>query len=310
MKVFIVDVGICNGCYGCQFACKDEHVGNDWAPIAKPQPDTGQFWMRVDEHIRGTVPQVRMHYVPNPCTHCDEAPCIASCPIEGAIYKRDDGLVIIDTDKCTGCKVCVDTCPYHSIYFNDDLQPGAEVHRLRPPARRRLGGPALRRLVPDRRAQVRRGERVRRAHRQGRGHEARARHQAARVLPEHPEEVHRRHRVRPGREGGRDRRHRARPRRPAAATPSPSTTDDFGDFWLKGLETGVYEVTIAADGFATKTFETVRHREGRQPRRHPALAVDEQRERIRRAVQPARRFHSVERDRPSCAGGRPSDRPL
>ena len=67
MKAFIVDVGVCNGCYGCQFACKDEHVGNDWAPIAKPQPDSGQFWMRLDEYIRGTVPHVRMHYVPNPC---------------------------------------------------------------------------------------------------------------------------------------------------------------------------------------------------------------------------------------------------
>ena len=62
-----------------------------------------------------------MHYVPNPCMHCDDAPCMESCPVEGAIYKRDDGLVIIDTDKCTGCKDCVDACPYGAIYFNDDL---------------------------------------------------------------------------------------------------------------------------------------------------------------------------------------------
>jgi ferredoxin len=44
-----------------------------------------------------------------------------ACPIEGAIYKRDDGLVIIDPEKCTGCKVCVDVCPYDAIYFNEDL---------------------------------------------------------------------------------------------------------------------------------------------------------------------------------------------
>ena len=55
MKAFIVDVGVCNGCFGCQFACKDEHVGNDWAPIAKPQPDSGQFWMRVDEYILSLI---------------------------------------------------------------------------------------------------------------------------------------------------------------------------------------------------------------------------------------------------------------
>jgi Fe-S-cluster-containing dehydrogenase component len=77
--------------------------------------------MRLDEHIRGTVPKVEMHYVPNLCMHCDEPPCIPPCPVEGAIYKRDDGLVIIDSVKCTGCKKCVDSCPYDAIYFNDDL---------------------------------------------------------------------------------------------------------------------------------------------------------------------------------------------
>jgi Fe-S-cluster-containing dehydrogenase component len=120
-KAFVIDVSICNGCYCCQIACKDEHVGNDWTPYAKPQPDTGQFWLKQNEFVRGTVPKVKMHYVPILCMHCDEAPCIPSCPIEGAIYKRDDGLVIIDPVKCTGCKNCVDACPYGTIYFNEDL---------------------------------------------------------------------------------------------------------------------------------------------------------------------------------------------
>jgi tetrathionate reductase subunit B len=121
MKAFLVDVSICNGCYCCQIACKDEHVGNDWTPYAKPQPDTGQFWLKLNEFVRGTVPKVKMHYLPVLCMHCDDAPCIKSCPIEGALYKRPDGLVIIDSVKCTGCKNCVDACPYHVIYFNDDL---------------------------------------------------------------------------------------------------------------------------------------------------------------------------------------------
>lgn len=121
MKAFVIDVNLCVGCYACQFVCKDEHVGNDWSPIAKPQPDTGQFWMRLDEYICGTVPKVKMHYIANPCMHCDEPPCIPPCPIEGAIYKREDGLVIIDSVKCTGCRKCVDVCPYDAIYFNDDL---------------------------------------------------------------------------------------------------------------------------------------------------------------------------------------------
>ena len=119
-KVFVIDVGICNGCYSCQIACKGEHVGNDWTPYAKPQPNTGHFWLHLIEHINGTVPKVKMHYVPLLCQHCDNAPCIKSCPVK-AIYKREDGLVILDPTKCTGCKNCVDACPYGVIYFNESL---------------------------------------------------------------------------------------------------------------------------------------------------------------------------------------------
>jgi tetrathionate reductase subunit B len=121
MKVMVVDIARCNGCYNCQIACKDEHVGNDWAPIAKPQPDTGQFWMRLEEQIRGTVPKVRMTYIPHMCQHCDDAPCLSACE-QNAIFKREDGAVVIDTAKCTGQKRCIDVCPYGVIYFNQDLQ--------------------------------------------------------------------------------------------------------------------------------------------------------------------------------------------
>lgn len=121
MKTLIVDIALCNGCYACQIACKDEHVGNDWSPIAKPQPDAGQFWMHLTEHVKGTVPKVKMHYVPRLCQHCDDAPCIPECPVDGAIYKREDGLVIIDSEKCTGCKLCADVCPYDAIFINEHL---------------------------------------------------------------------------------------------------------------------------------------------------------------------------------------------
>lgn len=120
MKVFIVDLSRCNGCYCCQIACKDEHVGNDWTPYAKPQPDTGQFWLGLKETVHGHVPHVKVSYVPQMCHHCDEAPCIAGCKAE-AIYKRPDGLVIIDPEKCIGCKLCVDTCPHHAIFLNEQL---------------------------------------------------------------------------------------------------------------------------------------------------------------------------------------------
>ncbi len=120
-KVFVIDIHKCNGCHACQIVCKDEHVGNDWSPIAKPQPDSGQFWMELTERVRGTVPKVKVAYRPHFCMHCDEAPCMEACPVEGAMYKRDDGLVIIDSEKCSGCRNCLDVCPYDVIFYNDDL---------------------------------------------------------------------------------------------------------------------------------------------------------------------------------------------
>ena len=120
MKNFYIDLSICNGCYCCQIACKDEHVGNDWTPYAKPQPDTGQFWIGLTEMVRGQVPKVKITYLPKMCHHCDDAPCIADCAT-GAIYKREDGLVIIYPEKCTGCQLCASACPHDAIYFNEGL---------------------------------------------------------------------------------------------------------------------------------------------------------------------------------------------
>ena len=121
MKVFIHDTSLCNGCYNCQIACKDEHVANDWTPYAKPQPEVGQFWLKLSEKVRGQVPRVKVAYYPVLCQHCDTAPCMAACKVKDAIYKREDGLVIIDAVKCTGCRNCLDACPYGAIYFNADL---------------------------------------------------------------------------------------------------------------------------------------------------------------------------------------------
>jgi len=118
MKAITVDLNYCNGCYACQIACKDEHVANDWKGYAKPQPNIGHFWLKLDEKVRGTIPKVKVAYRPHICMHCGH--CIESCKNK-AIYQRDDGLVIIDPDKCKGCMTCVDVCPYDAIYYNKDL---------------------------------------------------------------------------------------------------------------------------------------------------------------------------------------------
>ncbi len=120
-KVLVIDLNICNGCYNCQVACKDEHVGNDWSPVARPQPDTGQFWNKVTDLERGQVPKVKVTYMHSICQHCEEAPCIPACNVD-AIYRRDDGAVIIDPDRCRGNQLCLEACPFEDvIYFNDSL---------------------------------------------------------------------------------------------------------------------------------------------------------------------------------------------
>jgi len=120
-KVLVINYDICNGCYNCQIACKDEHCANDWSPIAKPQPDVGQFWNKIYDNVRGQVPKVMVTYEHSICQHCDDAPCIEACRAK-AIYKRDDGAVIIDPAKCRGNQMCIEACPYENvIYYNSDL---------------------------------------------------------------------------------------------------------------------------------------------------------------------------------------------
>lgn len=115
-----INVARCNGCRDCQVVCKDEHCDNDWRPYSAPQPDTGQFWMMVEEEVRGQVPVVKMTYTPTLCAHCDDAPCAKACA-SGAFKRREEGLLILEPDTCTGCGACVEACPIKAIFFNAEL---------------------------------------------------------------------------------------------------------------------------------------------------------------------------------------------
>jgi len=118
-KVFLVDLSHCNGCHACQIVCKDEHCGTDWLPYAAAQPVTGQFWMRLDEKVRGQVPWVRVSHKPVFCAHCADAPCAAVCDVD-AFERREDGLLILNPEKCIGCGNCIEACPIGAIFFNDE----------------------------------------------------------------------------------------------------------------------------------------------------------------------------------------------
>ena len=120
MKAFLIDVAKCNGCHNCQISCKDERCGTEWMPYAADQPMTGHFWCKVEEKVRGSVPVVRVSYTPLVCGHCDDAPCAAAAK-DGAVYRHDDGLVVIDPAKAKGQRAIMDACPMGAIYWNEEL---------------------------------------------------------------------------------------------------------------------------------------------------------------------------------------------
>lgn len=120
MKVFVFDAARCNGCHGCQIACKDEHCDNEWLPYALPQPEIGHFWCKCDESVQGQVPKVKMSYQVRMCMHCDK--CAVLAVAGDAAYRREDGLVIIDPIKAAGRRDLVDACPHGAVYWNAELE--------------------------------------------------------------------------------------------------------------------------------------------------------------------------------------------
>lgn len=117
----IVDVANCTNCNNCTLAVHDEHVGNDFPGYAAEMPKHGHKWIDIARRERGQGHAVDVAYLPSMCQHCDDAPCIETAR-DGAAYKRDDGIVIIDPEKSKGQKQIVEACPYGAVFWNEELE--------------------------------------------------------------------------------------------------------------------------------------------------------------------------------------------
>jgi Fe-S-cluster-containing dehydrogenase component/formate-dependent nitrite reductase membrane component NrfD len=113
---FVIDQRLCIGCHACTVACKEEN-----------QVPLGAFrtWVKYVE--KGVFPETRRYFSVLRCNHCDDAPCVTICPTV-ALYRRDDGIVDFDGDRCIGCKSCMQGCPYDALYIDPNTNTAAKCH--------------------------------------------------------------------------------------------------------------------------------------------------------------------------------------
>jgi len=138
---FVIDLKRCIGCDTCVVGCKVENSVDD-----------GHFRLQVldsnqdpiHEKPKGVFPNLSQYWVPTMCHHCVDAPCIKACPTNTLWRRDEDGVVMLDVDKCVGCMRCGEECPYDALSFDeqsgsadkctmcehrleDDLQPSCQV---------------------------------------------------------------------------------------------------------------------------------------------------------------------------------------
>ena len=113
---FVIDQRKCIGCHACTVACKEENR----VPL-------GAFrtWVKYIE--RGRYPDTRRYFSVLRCNHCDDAPCVTICPTV-ALYRRPDGIVDFDGERCIGCKSCMQGCPYDALYIDPATQTAAKCN--------------------------------------------------------------------------------------------------------------------------------------------------------------------------------------
>lgn len=117
--VMVIDLSRCKNLKKCQEACDHMH-----------QVHPGQHWIKV--HSMQDAEATAPYWQPSTCMHCDEPPCVKVCPVD-ATFKRKDGIVLIDSDRCIGCRFCMAACPYSTRVFNWEEPVAQETAQLHQP---------------------------------------------------------------------------------------------------------------------------------------------------------------------------------
>ncbi len=117
----VIDIAKCFNCHCCTLACHDEYHDNEFPGYAHGMAKHGQNWIRIAQRETGTVPVVEVSYLPTMCNHCDKPPCLEAAH-DGAVVKREDGIVIIVPEKARGQKQIVQACPYGAVHWNEERQ--------------------------------------------------------------------------------------------------------------------------------------------------------------------------------------------
>lgn len=101
----VIDTRRCVGCEACVVACKQEN---------KTPP--GVYYTVVLENGLGERPDDRPLFLTKPCFHCENPPCVPVCPVGATFKRKQDGIVVVDYDRCIGCRYCLVACPYQARY--------------------------------------------------------------------------------------------------------------------------------------------------------------------------------------------------
>lgn len=112
----VIDLDRCTACQACTVACRAENN----VPFAGPEEAAkgrAIFWNELIPMVEGEFPHLKARFIPRPCMHCDNPPCVRVCPVR-ATYKNEEGIVAQIYSRCIGCRLCMAACPYTARSFN------------------------------------------------------------------------------------------------------------------------------------------------------------------------------------------------